>query len=105
MSFCVFKQEHQSLAKEVRKFYFGDRVIDERTIPQIFDLMSDLNFIFGIAKSAKYLSKHSMGKTFYMLFSVDSKLNVWKNLNIFKRGETYILPGAAHADDLCYLFR
>lgn len=67
--------------------------------------MSDFNFVLGIAKSAKDLSKLSTGKTFYMLFSVDSKLNVWKNLNVFKRGETFILPGAAHADDLCYLFR
>lgn len=93
------------MTKEARKLYFGDRTIDEQTIPQIFDMMSDFNFIWGIAQSAKHSVKYSMGKTFYMLISVDSKLNVWKNLNIFKRGETFIYPGTAHGDELCYLFR
>lgn len=93
------------MTKEARKFYFGDRAIDEQTIPQIFDLMSDFNFLWGISQSIKHTAKHSMGKTFYTLFSVDSKLNVWKNLNLYKRGETFIQSGAGHLDELCYVFR
>lgn len=80
-------------------------MIDETAGSQFFDLMSDLNFVWGIAKSAKYLVKYSMGKTFYLLFSVTSKLNKWKNLNLFNRSESFVQPGAAHSDDICYLFR
>lgn len=38
-------------------------------------------------------------------FSVDSTLNIFKKLDLLTRSEILILPGAAHADDLCYLFR
>lgn len=63
-----FKQEHKSLTKEIRKFYFGDRAIDEYTIPQFFELLSDYTFILGIVKSAKNLAAHSTtGKFFYTL--------------------------------------
>lgn len=63
----ISPQEHRSLIKEVRKFYFGDRVIDEKTIPQFFDLLGDFTFVWGIVKSAKALAAHSIGKTFYTL--------------------------------------
>lgn len=93
------------MTKEVRKFYFGNRAVDEQTIPQLFNLMSDFNFVHGIVKSTKSSAKYSSGKTFYLLFAVDSKLNVFKNFELIKRGELSIQNGAAHGDDLCYLFR
>lgn len=44
---------------------------------------------------------------YFNRFAVDSKLNVWKNtdLDLLKIGEIFKVPGAAHGDDLCYLFR
>lgn len=62
----LIQQEHQSLTKEIREFYFGDRAIDEHTISEFFELLSDYTFIVGIVKSAKNLAAHSTtGKTFY----------------------------------------
>lgn len=62
-----FQQENQKLVKKIRKFYFGDRAVDEQAIPQYLNLMSDFNFVWGIVKSAKTLATHSTGKTFYLL--------------------------------------
>lgn len=94
------------MTKEIRKFYFGDHAIDAEAIERVVDLESDFNFAWGIARSAKHLTQHSTGKTFYFMFSVDSKLNVFKNLNLLNRDELYNQADvAAHGDDLCYLFR
>lgn len=52
------------------------------------------------------MKKFITQKQNFIRFSVDSKLNVYKHSETtFKRGEIFVQPGAAHADDLCYLFR
>lgn len=55
------------MTREIRKFYFGDHAIDEHTVPQFFDLLSDFSFVVGMVKSAKTLAAKTMGKTFYTL--------------------------------------
>lgn len=61
--FCA--QQHRNLSNEIRKFYFGDGAIDEQTIPQYFELLSDMNFALGVDKSVRTLAANSKGKTYY----------------------------------------
>lgn len=51
------------------------------------------------------LYNHTMVYFINYRFSVDSLLNIFKKLNIFVRDDIWEPAGAAHADDLCYLFR
>lgn len=58
-------QEHRSLNNEVRKFYFGGAAINEQTIPQYYDYLCDVNFVYGIDKSVRTSAIKSKGKAFY----------------------------------------
>lgn len=60
-----FRQEYRNLTNEIRQFYFGDNAIDEQTVSKYFDLLSDINFVWGIDRSVKTLAANSKGKTFY----------------------------------------
>lgn len=61
-------------------------------------MLSDIFFNYGIDKTVKYLSKRA--NIFCYRFSVDGALNHFKNL--VQLGH---IEGAAHADELCYLFK
>lgn len=69
-----------------------------------YELLSDINFVWGIDQTVKNLAVASKGNTYYMWFAVDSKLNTWKKSDIIF-GNMADEPGAGHGDDLCYLFR
>lgn len=51
---------------EIRNFYFGeDGNINNETLAELTDLLSDVFLVYGIDKSAKIHAKKSSGKTFY----------------------------------------
>lgn len=50
---------------KIRKFYFGDNPVNERTLSEYIDLMNDVIFVYGIDQSAKAQAKRSTGRTFY----------------------------------------
>lgn len=53
------------MIQDVRKFYFGDKPVDEHSLQEFVKLLSDVFFIYGIDKSVKAQGKRSTGKTFY----------------------------------------
>lgn len=69
-----YPQEYQKIVKEIRDFYFGDAAIDETTLKQYIDLLSDMNFIYGIDKGAKRHAYKTDSKTYYLRYSW------WKSL-------------------------
>lgn len=126
------QQIYKQISQEIRDFYFpnGARVnID--TLPQLNNLLSDLWFVNGVDRSAKFELNRSKGKTFSYRSVVKrerERNNINKNMLVlvglkyykFHRfsPETYIgpvkklsgakdlnMPGTAHIDDLFYLFR
>ncbi|XP_055310975.1 juvenile hormone esterase-like [Sitodiplosis mosellana] len=101
LRFSSNSEEHRNLTAEIHKFYFGDGAKEDRSINQYAELLSDLNFRYGIDKAVKTHAAKSKGKTYYSWFSVDSKLNAFKSQN----PDSAKLPGASHAEDLFYLFR
>lgn len=58
-------QEYKKIAKEIRKLYFNDAAIDEKTLKQYIDLLSAVNFTYGIDKSVKQHATKTNSKTFY----------------------------------------
>lgn len=94
--------EIRAIQDQIRQFYFKNADINQTTLHQYVDLFTDVNFSYGIqTKAIKEHSQKTSSKTYYYRFSVDSKLNVYKR---FLTLDKY-LQGAAHGDDLCYVFR
>lgn len=58
-------KEYQQIMRKIRTFYFGDAAIDKSTQKQYIDLWTDVNFVYGIDKSAKQHAAKSNLKTFY----------------------------------------
>lgn len=53
------------MAAEIRQFYFGNATIDENALKQYIDLLSDINFSYGIDKVAKQHAIQSSAKSYY----------------------------------------
>lgn len=115
-------QEYKQIAQEIREFYFKDAAIDEKTLNQYIEMLSDINFAYGIDKAVKRHATKTNSKTYYLRwvvilmqniyfiqnydwffwnrFTIDSKLSFKQRENI-----TSDKPAATHADDLQYVFR
>lgn len=65
LNYSYFSKEYDDMAKDVRKFYFGDKTINRDSLTQFVKLLSDVFFIYGIDKSAKVQAVRSSGKTYY----------------------------------------
>lgn len=52
-------------AREIRKFYFGDAVINEQASMQYIELLSDLNFVYPNYRAMRIHSAMSNGKTYF----------------------------------------
>lgn len=53
------------ISEAIRKFYFGDLPIDENTLVNFYEYLSDLNFINDVDRGVKLHVAHSKGKTYY----------------------------------------
>ncbi|XP_055308325.1 esterase B1-like [Sitodiplosis mosellana] len=93
--------EHGHLVDEIRNFYFGDNVKSAQVVKKYVELLSDVNFGYGIYKAVRTFASKSTGKTYYYWFSVDSKLSTF----IPRSADVANITGASHGDDLFYLFR
>lgn len=91
---------YKRLAKKIRQLYFKDAAIDENTLKEYIDLLSDVNFAYGINKAVQQHAMKTNSKAYYIRFSVDSKLSVMKNA--LGGGN---IAGASHGDDICHVFR
>lgn len=62
---CIF-QKYRAINDEIRRFYFGNGVINMDKSPQYIDLLSDMNFGYAIEKMAKLHAVKAKGKSFYV---------------------------------------
>ena len=50
---------------EIRKFYFGDKPVNEETRDLYVKLLDDAVFVYGIDQSVRAQAKRSTGRTYY----------------------------------------
>lgn len=87
-------------SNEIKRFYFGIEGVVEKTIPQFVDHMTDFHFLTPQTVSNELHAQYQSNcKQFLYEFSFDDDLNHYKRLM-----QMPDIKGAAHADDICYLF-
>lgn len=90
---------YQEISNKVKKFYFPrGEVIDTESALQLVDLFTDSSFSYSSDFIAKNNFKNNF-KTFFYIFGVTDMLNVAKIL------ANVTIGGAAHGDELCYIFK
>lgn len=65
LNYSYFSKDYDTMIKDVRKFYFGDKPVDANSLQEFVKLLSDVFFIYGIDKSVKAQAKRSTGQTYY----------------------------------------
>lgn len=76
-SFAFF-QGYRNLANEIRKFYFGNKILDISLEYDYFKFTSDLNWVYVVDQSVRNVSKILKGKTYYSWYDqICSKFQVW----------------------------
>ncbi|XP_075213902.1 juvenile hormone esterase-like [Lycorma delicatula] len=101
-SLCNGCDKMDSIVADVKKFYFNDSKITWENISLYVDLATDVLFTAGVKRTIDYLSVKTSVSVYVYLFTFEGKLGDTKS-HISKLIDN--LPkGAAHADDLGYLF-
>lgn len=83
---------------EVKRIYFGNEPISEKTLQQHADLLSDVFFVRGIFDVVRIQQEKNLRPTYFYKFTYDSPQSLAKA--VFNS----TLKGATHADELSYLF-
>ncbi|CAK9823340.1 Esterase FE4 [Anthophora retusa] len=85
------------VSNELRKFYFKDQPINSDTSEQLKQIYADSVIIFPMYRSAKLFATYSTLPVYFYKFTYAGRYSFYK----FNDTATY---GAAHHDDLQYLF-
>ncbi|KAI4462850.1 carboxylesterase [Holotrichia oblita] len=88
-------------ASKDKEFYYGDKEPSGDDILPAVDLYSDFLFIFPTYRAVIEHIKSSSDPVYIYYFTADTKLNMVKQL----LEELQQYPGAAHGDELGYLFQ
>uniref|UniRef100_A0A182TUY4 Carboxylic ester hydrolase n=1 Tax=Anopheles melas TaxID=34690 RepID=A0A182TUY4_9DIPT len=90
-----------AVIEEIRQFYFQDKPIERDGLGHLLDLVGDVGFYFPVYAAAELHSRFQQEAPLYFYrFSYESELNVLRKQFSVPDGT----PGAAHADELSYLF-
>lgn len=91
----------QDLLQEAGDIYLKNVTEFPQIASGLVDVMSYAQFGYPIEKMTHYHVQKSIQPTYFMRFSVQSLFFGFKN------ADTYVTPvkGAAHAEDLCYIFK
>ncbi|XP_062534697.1 esterase B1-like [Armigeres subalbatus] len=88
------------LGKEIRNFYFGDKLVSKSTYNQLSDVMADNYFITSSVINAEWLARHQPKVNHYHYrFTFDGRFSITKKLF----NQTHV-DGACHGDDVFYMF-
>ena len=94
-----YDEEFQDMEDIVRHFYIGDEEISEVLRWNLTDYQSDYNFNYPVQHSLRKFLENGAENVYQYLFSYSGRRNlVKKRLNILD------IEGAAHADEIGYLF-
>ncbi|XP_067007367.2 esterase FE4 [Anabrus simplex] len=85
---------------KIRSFYFGDKPLSNDTLGALIDVSTDMLFAEGVMHGVKKMSSISSAPVYLYQFSYDGGLNIMKK---YLAG-IINFPGAAHGDDLGYIF-
>uniref|UniRef100_A0A182NJS3 carboxylesterase n=1 Tax=Anopheles dirus TaxID=7168 RepID=A0A182NJS3_9DIPT len=92
--------DRPAVGREIQRFYFGDRPVDDRTIDKMCDVMSDNTFITNSVTSAEWLAKYQPNAPHYHYrFTYDGRFSMLKR--VFQLSN---VSGACHGDDTMYMF-
>lgn len=58
------------MANEIRRFYFGNRVLDVSLEYDYFKFTSDLNWVYVVDESVRNVSKILKGKAYYAWYEI-----------------------------------
>ncbi|XP_055624038.1 cholinesterase 2-like [Toxorhynchites rutilus septentrionalis] len=95
------ESDRRFIGHEVKQFYFSGRKINENTMNEMCDLLSDNTFITNSVVSAEWIAIHQPNvKQYHYRFVYQGKLGITKKL--FNLGH---VSGVSHGDDIFYLFR
>ncbi|CAH0592569.1 unnamed protein product [Chrysodeixis includens] len=91
-------EELNEMEQVVRNFYIGDEIVSENVVEGLIQVYSDLMYSYPTARTLQKYLNNGLKNIYYYLFSYDGGRNFLKNKYNMSA------PGAAHADDLGYLF-
>ncbi|XP_031627086.1 esterase B1-like [Contarinia nasturtii] len=100
----TYPKEFQNAFELLKKAYCNHTTNVDDIKRKNTALLSDMNFGYGILKTFQYQMKannegNNKRNTFLQRFSVNA------NINLFKLAMQLSYDGAAHAEDICYMFR
>lgn len=95
-----YSNNTQKISNMIKKFYFADQHVSEETLLQFVNMITDEWFMKDINAAVKKIAAVSTSPVYYYEFSFDGPFGIIKRLLGAEK-----LPGAAHADDLGYLFQ
>ncbi|XP_032678420.1 venom carboxylesterase-6-like isoform X2 [Odontomachus brunneus] len=93
------KSMHDEITRKIRKFYFGDRAVDESTRHELIDLYSDAWFTHAAYTSVQDYLHTQSSPTYFYYFAYRGSASF---SSLF--GDPTKDYGVSHADDLQYLF-
>nr|CAD7402205.1 unnamed protein product [Timema cristinae] len=99
LNLTIGTTESQHAAALVKKTYFGNQTASIANVEQYIKLLTDTMFLEGILRTVNFRLRHNSPPIYFYQFSYQGRLSY---SYIFKYNFTF--PGAAHADDLGYLF-
>uniref|UniRef100_A0A182K987 carboxylesterase n=1 Tax=Anopheles christyi TaxID=43041 RepID=A0A182K987_9DIPT len=101
LDFGVPRDFVPAVVEEIRQFYFQDKPIDQDGLAHFLDLVGDVGFYFPVYAAAELHSRFQPEAPLYFYrFSYEDELNQLRKLFDVPEGT----PGAAHGDELSYLF-
>ncbi|XP_047994724.1 juvenile hormone esterase-like isoform X2 [Leguminivora glycinivorella] len=92
-------KERKATADKIKKFYFGNDTINNGSVNNLIDLISDVMFNYPSVTITEYFLNHNNLPIYNYYFKYDSYRNLAKMLLGLKN-----LKGASHGDELSYLF-
>lgn len=92
-------EEAKRVGKQIKEFYFQDKPIDQTTLPQFVNFMTDFHFTIPHTMTYELHSMYQNSNQFLYEFCYDGELNGFKSLLKMDK-----IPGACHFDELFYLF-
>ncbi|KAJ0183516.1 hypothetical protein K1T71_001492 [Dendrolimus kikuchii] len=87
------------LSDQVRDYYFGNKTISSKTMNAIINFDTDNHYVYDIYRLLIAFPENIGTKKYSYTFSYHSSRNIFS-----RPGRKYNLTGAAHTDDLQYIF-
>lgn len=100
LQFTYNSEDYIKVASEIRKFYFDDGVISNRSLENFVDYVSDEIF-YPVDKTLGEQLEKSKAPIYYYRFSYEGSLNFYKRAVL---NDVNSVSGASNGDEICYLF-